>query len=57
MWGPIAEFAAASPPYLMGALVVLALTFLASLVVSLRGSEAGERAEIIRALAEFWRRR
>ncbi|MFJ4845119.1 hypothetical protein [Streptomyces sp. NPDC088733] len=57
MWGPLAEFVSASPWLVLGVLFLLALTYLASLVVSLRGSEARERAEIIRALAEFWRRK
>ncbi|MFD8028974.1 hypothetical protein ACFV3F_09455 [Streptomyces sp. NPDC059717] len=57
VWGPLTEFVAASPWIAIAVLLLLALTYLASLVVSLRGSKANERADIIRALAEFWRRR
>lgn len=57
MWAPLAEFVAASPWLVLAVLLLLALTYLASLIVSLRGSNARERPEIIRALAEFWKRR
>ncbi|WPP32277.1 hypothetical protein [Streptomyces sp. CL7] len=51
----LGELALAAPWLLALLLGGLALIVLVSLPLSLRGSEASERPEIIRALAEFWR--
>lgn len=55
MWSVLGELALAAP-WLVGVLVTaLFLIVLVSLPLSLRGSTANERPEIIRALADFWR--
>lgn len=55
MWSVLGELALAAPWLLAVLFGVLALIVLVSLPLSLRGSEASERPEIIRALADFWR--
>ncbi|MGW1270722.1 hypothetical protein [Streptomyces sp. NPDC002491] len=55
MWSVLGELALAAPWLLALLFGVLALIVLVSLPLSLRGSEASERPEIIRALADFWR--
>ncbi|WP_327698657.1 hypothetical protein [Streptomyces sp. NBC_00459] len=55
MWSVLGELALAAPWLVVLLFGVLALIVLVSLPLSLRGSEAKERPEIIRALADFWR--
>lgn len=55
MWSVLGELAVAAPWLLALLFVVLAVIVLVSLPLSLRGSEASERPDIIRALADFWR--
>lgn len=60
MWAVMQELALAAPQMLLYFLALFVVMFLASLLIALRRSEAGERPEIIRALADlmaFWRRR
>jgi hypothetical protein len=55
VWSVLGELALAAP-WLLGALLFLIfLVVLVSLPLSLRGSKACDRPEIIRALADFWR--
>ncbi|MFF2993321.1 hypothetical protein ACFVTC_01905 [Streptomyces sp. NPDC057950] len=55
MWSVLGELAMAAPWLLALLFGVLALIVLVSLPLCLRGSDASERPEIIRALADFWR--
>ncbi|MFI6655490.1 hypothetical protein ACIBL8_08260 [Streptomyces sp. NPDC050523] len=55
MWSVLGELALGAPWLLALLFVVLALIILVSIPLSLYGSEASERPDIIRALAEFWR--
>ncbi|MEU7852009.1 hypothetical protein AB0B69_31915 [Micromonospora parva] len=55
MWSVLGELALAAP-WLLGLLLfAIFLIVLVSLPLSLRGSDASDRPEIIRALADFWR--
>ncbi|MFE2883174.1 hypothetical protein [Streptomyces sp. NPDC059272] len=55
MWSVMSELAMAAPWVVVALVAVLFLIVLVSLPLSLWGSAANERPEIIRALAEFWR--
>lgn len=56
MWSAVEATMANAPWIVVGIFVVFALTILAALAISTRGSEPAHRPVIIRALAELlWR--
>lgn len=55
MWSTLGELAVSSPWLLTVPLACFGLFVLLSLALCLRGTQAAERAEIIRALADVWR--
>ncbi|MFJ9538764.1 hypothetical protein ACIRPX_16035 [Streptomyces sp. NPDC101225] len=60
MWAVLEQVAIAAPQLFLIALALLVVMILLALIISLKSSNAAQRPEIIRALAElmaFWRRR
>ncbi|MFI2431862.1 hypothetical protein [Streptomyces sp. NPDC018693] len=55
MWPVLSELALSAPMLLALVLGSVLVVMLVSLPLSLRGSDAKERPDIIRALADFWR--
>ncbi|MFE7853734.1 hypothetical protein [Streptomyces sp. NPDC057403] len=60
MWAVLEQVAIAAPQLFLIALALLVAMILLALIISLKSTDADQRPEIIRALAElmaFWRRR
>lgn len=60
MWAVLEQFAVAAPQMFLFVIALFVAMILLALLIALRKSEAGDRPEIIRALADlmaFWRRR
>lgn len=55
MWSVLGELVLAAPWLAVTLVGVLTVGLLVSLPMCLKNSEASERPEIIRALADFWR--
>ncbi|WBP89190.1 hypothetical protein [Kitasatospora cathayae] len=55
MWSILGDIASASPWLVLFLLLILAAALVASMALCLRGTQAGERPAIIRALAELVR--
>jgi hypothetical protein len=62
MWAVLQDLAVATPGAVLAVFSALAITVILALLIALRRTKGSERAEIIRALGEFfgavlWRRR
>jgi type III secretory pathway component EscR len=60
MWAVMQELAVAAPQMLLYCLALFVAMFVMTVVIALRKTQASERPEIIRALADlmaFWRRK